>query len=346
MAKHRVTTTGVANLYRRGTSRVLYMKFYFMGRLVHRSTGTDDPELAQLAIQQAQREIYKEVMTADTPKVSQITLSKAVQEVYTERWQTNTAGAYQLKQAEKIVDILGDVPLYLIDTKKVRQVQTTLLSVLSCEPTVNRYMAAFRTVLKHASESYGTPYPKFQMYKEERGRIKVYTPDEERTIKQWFVTNGLPEMADLTTVLIDTGFRLSEALGIGRRNDKGQLISEVHFDRHTLSSWRNKGTKARTIPMTSRVYRVFEQRGSQPFSYNKDQAVRLWGSMRDSLGLDAESVAHVCRHTCASRLLAAGKSLLVVQQWLGHADIKTTMIYTHLMPGALDDAVAALEGIY
>ena len=97
--------------------------------------------------------------------------------------------------------------------------------------------------------------------------------------------------------------------------------------------------------MTSRVHSILKRRGDMPFSYNKDQVDHRWSRMRKALGLDDDCVAHVCRHTCASRLLAAGKGLLVVKEWLGHADIKTTMIYSHLMPGALDDAVLGLEGV-
>ena len=46
---------------------------------------------------------------------------------------------------------------------------------------------------------------------------------------------------------------------------------------------------------------------------------------------------HVLRHTFASQLAKAGVSLYKIQQWLGHSDPKTTMIYAHLQ--AQDDEI-------
>lgn len=41
---------------------------------------------------------------------------------------------------------------------------------------------------------------------------------------------------------------------------------------------------------------------------------------------------HVLRHTFASQLVMAGVSIYKVARWMGHADIKTTMVYAHLAP--------------
>lgn len=142
------------------------------------------------------------------------------------------------------------------------------------------------------------------------------------------------------------------ALRTGMR--QGELFAlrwqDVDFERDQLRVVRSvnrgdittpKSGRTRTIPMTDRLHRALKDarhlRGELVFckedgDFLTRSLVRLpfWQSTR-SAGVPVIRF-HDLRHSFASQLVMAGVPLVAVQQYLGHADMKMTMRYSHLSP--------------
>jgi site-specific recombinase XerD len=136
-------------------------------------------------------------------------------------------------------------------------------------------------------------------------------------------------------LLYGSGLRVSELCGL--------RPGDVDLARATVTVW-GKGSKQRIVPMSApavaSVARWLD--GVRELLAGPDAAGRLFVNRRgrpltprDARRLlDRRSVApthpHALRHTFATHLLDGGADLRVVQELLGHADLTTTQLYTHV----------------
>jgi integrase/recombinase XerD len=158
----------------------------------------------------------------------------------------------------------------------------------------------------------------------------------------------------LLELLYATGLRISELVSLpasaARRNERMLIV-------------RGKGGKERVVPlneaarsaMRDYVAMLAEVLEPQPSKWlfpsfgetghlTRQHVGRELKSLAAAAGLRAAQVSpHVLRHAFASHLLHNGADLRVVQTLLGHADISTTQIYTHVLDDRLKSLVRDLH---
>lgn len=149
----------------------------------------------------------------------------------------------------------------------------------------------------------------------------------------------------LLELLYGSGLRASELVALAR----GAVRSGQPF-----LMVRGKGAKDRLVPISSRAETAVKNwselapAGSIwlfPSAKKHLSRVRLFQivrSMAADAGIAPERVSpHVLRHAFATHLLSGGADLRVLQSLLGHADIATTQIYTHVDSARLVELVNA-----
>jgi integrase/recombinase XerD len=141
-------------------------------------------------------------------------------------------------------------------------------------------------------------------------------------------------------LMYSTGMRVSEVCDL--------KLDDVHFDEMYVRCI-GKGSKVRVIPFGDaardkletylmKARPKLEKAGISKFMFltyrgNKFSRKGIWRMVKNyaaRVGIDKAVSPHTLRHSFASHLLANGAPLRVIQEMLGHADIVTTQVYTHI----------------
>jgi integrase/recombinase XerD len=152
----------------------------------------------------------------------------------------------------------------------------------------------------------------------------------------------------LLEVMYACGLRASEAVGL--------KMSEIDLQEGLLNA-RGKGAKERLVPIGRQALAALEVycRAGRPALIGNSVQERVLVNHRGGeltrqglykivqgharrAGLEQKMSPHTLRHTFATHLLAGGCDLRSLQEMLGHADLATTQVYTHLSAERLKDA--------
>ena len=277
-------------------------------------------------------------------KTKMPTLSEATRVVYRRRKNGTKSATNFLIGMKHNIKALGDLPV----NKITRPMVNKMMDILKQErknsnAVVNQKMGYLRVVLQEMEEDGFIEMIKMPKPRPTKNsKVHYLTEDMEKELLDYFSVHS-KKAFHIVSLLIDLGCRVNELLELEKRF--------VDFKNNQINFNERKNDKAVAVPMTQRVrwimnlYYYDVDDTDRLFDINYSELNAIWQKARKDLGYADKKfyTIHLCRHTCASRLVQRGVPILLVKDWLGHEDIENTMIYAHLAPKALHSVVEVLN---
>jgi integrase/recombinase XerD len=217
--------------------------------------------------------------------------------------------------------------------------------------SLRRAVSSIRTFHHHLKMTGGAttdPALYLETPKAERHLPDTWSQDEVERLLDSVPTSDPLALRDraMLELLYGTGMRVSELLGLD--------LDDLQFELGYLQC-EGKGESARIIPVSSVAQSFVEryiQQARNGLGGRETEALFLngrggrlsrqgfWKMIKrraKEAGIQKEITPHVLRHSFATHLLENGADLRAIQQMLGHADLSTTQIYTHVNKARLHD---------
>lgn len=203
------------------------------------------------------------------------------------------------------------------------------------------FTVAVRWELLVADEN---PCHEVKLFAEIEQRKRYLSPQQARDMLKFLDAHTKLASSRAIQLLLFTGARKSEILTA--------RWEYVDLERCLLTVPRSKSGKTRHIPLSNAAMRVLQsipRHEHQEWVFfnpvtgsHLSSVFGLWKRMRQHLGLE-DFRLHDLRHSFASFLVNAGRSLYEVQECLGHQTPRMTMCYAHLSSESLVKAANAVE---
>ena len=157
------------------------------------------------------------------------------------------------------------------------------------------------------------------------------------------------------------------SLGLRMQEGLNLQVGDIDAKRGMVHVHRGKGAKDRYLPLptsTLQLLRAYwlthrhprflfpaegRDHNAGPHTKTPMSPTAVQGAMKlitNKMNFGKKVSTHTLRHSYATHLLEAGVSLRVIQQYMGHSSLQTTMVYLHLTDSAAVDARKAIEKLF
>ncbi len=242
---------------------------------------------------------------------------------------------YNQKFPEQLTD--EDVKKYLLQLFEIKEVSLSLQKQIIC--SIKFY---FEKILRRKTKSYFFDIPK------SKARKFPVVLSKKEVKKILGCTVNLKHKAILSTIY-SGGLRLSEVVNL--------KIADIDSDRMLINIRGGKGKKDRIVVLSIelldllRKYFIKEKpktwlfEGSANMQYSPRSVQEIFYSSLRKSGIKKKVSVHSLRHSFATHLLEQGEDLRKIQILLGHKNIKTTEIYTHVTKNSLQNIPSLLDAL-
>lgn len=244
---------------------------------------------------------------------------------------------------ENFKDFLGDKPVENVDYLILRKYLALLKEKNFLPRTVGRKISTLRSFLKFLTR---------EGFIKNNPILSISSPKQDKHLPSFLTEEDVKKLIDsvvlekdkkeefhlrdkaILEMFYSTGMRISEVVGTS--------ISDIDFISGIVKVY-GKGKKERIVPIGEHAMKAIRQyldkrkKQSQAVFLNKNGSRLTDRGARDVVDKYLKLVslkhgvsAHTLRHSFATHLLNRGADLRSVQELLGHANLSTTQVYTHL----------------
>lgn len=163
---------------------------------------------------------------------------------------------------------------------------------------------------------------------DETAQLLTIPQDTPIAIRDWAMMElmysaGL-RLAELVSLNVDSIDLADNSVPVTGKGGRGRIVPIGRYAKASLERWLQERPGLAQIGESALFV---SRRGSRISMRTVQQRFKTWGVLQ---GIDSPVHPHRLRHSFASHLLESSGDLRAVQELLGHADISTTQIYTHL----------------
>ena len=219
--------------------------------------------------------------------------------------------------------------------------------------TQNYYLIALRMFLRYLETKGEKCFSPSAVVLAKTGmrEIDVITTDELRRLFKTVEGNDIQNLRDraILHTLFSTGLRVSELISLTRDLDldaeevtvrgKGEKVRVVFFSDSAIKAIR--AYRKNRKDMSTALFAG----GREDAPLTTRSVERIVAKRAREAGISKKVTPHILRHMFATTLLSNGADIRAVQEMLGHANIATTQVYTHITNKRLKDIHKNFHGI-